>query len=67
MSCLTTSLRDSSYQMDVKAQNLRLSRLAVSTALNPLKTLSLNAHISGAGFQVGQFSNHGRIGIYYRI
>ncbi|MCC6281879.1 MAG: translocation/assembly module TamB domain-containing protein, partial [Saprospiraceae bacterium] len=59
---LDGTLRDSSYQMDVKAQNLRLSRLAVSTALNPLKTLSLNAHISGAGFQVGESADIQMIG-----
>ena len=51
---LDGTLRDSSYQMDVSARNLRVGQLTVDSALFPLKTLSLNAQIIGEGFQVGE-------------
>ena len=51
---LDGTLKDSTYDMNLTAQNLMVSQLAVDTALRPLKTLSLNAHVSGEGFQFGK-------------
>ncbi len=51
---LDGKLRDSSYQMDLVAQNLRVNQLAADTSLKQLKTIGLTAHISGEGFAVGQ-------------
>ncbi|MEO6038228.1 MAG: hypothetical protein ABIQ93_07445, partial [Saprospiraceae bacterium] len=48
------TLRDSTYQMDLVAQNLRVNQLVADTALRPLKTLGLTAHIAGTGFQFGE-------------
>lgn len=48
------SLRDSSYQMNLVAQNILVSRLAVDTTLRPLKTIGFKANIQGEGFQFGE-------------
>ena len=48
------SLRDSAYQMDLAVQNLRVNQIMVDTALRPLKTVGLTAHVNGEGFQFGQ-------------
>ena len=51
---LDGSLRDSSYQIDLVAQNLLVNQLAVDTTLRPLKTVGFTAQISGEGFQFGE-------------
>ncbi|MBK6994509.1 MAG: translocation/assembly module TamB domain-containing protein [Lewinellaceae bacterium] len=51
---LDGTLLDSTYQMDLVAQNLLVNRLAVDTTLRPLKTLGLKVHLSGEGFQLGK-------------
>lgn len=51
---ITGNLRDTVYNVDVAVQNLAVSRLAVDTALRPLKLVSLNAHVNGAGFAFGE-------------
>ena len=51
---LTGNLRDSLYKVDIAVQNLQVSRLAVDTALRPLKLVSLNGHAEGAGFEFGK-------------
>ena len=48
------TLRDSTYRMDLVAQNLRVNQIAADTALRPLKTVGLTAHITGQGFQFGE-------------
>jgi len=48
------TLRDSSYQMNLIAQNILVSQLAVDTVLRPLKTIGLKAKIQGTGFQFGE-------------
>ncbi|MFN0175168.1 MAG: translocation/assembly module TamB domain-containing protein [Saprospiraceae bacterium] len=51
---LDGTLLDSTYQVDLVAQNLLVNQLAVDTTLRPLKTLGLKAHLSGEGFQLGK-------------
>ena len=51
---LDGTLRDSTYQLNLVAQNLMVSELAVDTALGPLKTVGLTATVNGEGFQFGK-------------
>ena len=46
------TLRDSTYAMNLVAQNLMVSQLMVDTALRPLKTVGFTAKINGEGFQI---------------
>ncbi len=48
------TLRDSSYQMNLVAQNIRVDELAVDTTLRPFKSLGMTAQINGQGFDFGQ-------------
>ncbi|MDO8366002.1 MAG: translocation/assembly module TamB domain-containing protein [Saprospiraceae bacterium] len=54
---LDGTLIDSTYQMDLVAQNLQVNQLAVDTMLRPLKTVGFRAHVSGEGFQIGKTAN----------
>jgi len=48
------SLRDSTYQMNIVAQNILVNRLAVDSILRPLKTIGFKASLQGEGFQIGK-------------
>ncbi len=48
------TLRDSSYALNVSAQNILVNRLAVDTSLQPLKTIGFTGHLTGTGFQFGE-------------
>lgn len=48
------TLRDSTYNVNLLAQNLRVGQLAADTSLRPMKTVGLHASIKGEGFQFGQ-------------
>ncbi len=47
-------MRDTAYQLDLTAQNLRINQLAADTTLRPLKAVGFRARISGEGFQLGK-------------
>lgn len=51
---LDGNLHDSTYQVDLAGQNLQISKLAVDTSLQSLKTMAITAHINGEGFQFGE-------------
>jgi hypothetical protein len=51
---LDGTLYDSSYQLNIAAQNLAVHHLAVDTALRPLKLASFTAQARGEGFQFGE-------------
>lgn len=48
------TLKDSSYQVDLVAQEILVSKLAVDSTLQSLKMVSLKAQINGVGFQFGE-------------
>lgn len=48
------TLIDSSYQIALEVQELRVSDLTVDSSLQSLKAISLKAQVSGVGFQFGE-------------
>lgn len=51
---LDGTLRDSSYQLNLRAHDLLPNQLLVDTLFRPLKTVGLTAHLHGTGFQFGK-------------
>ena len=51
---LDGTLRDSTYQVNVIGENLRVGQLAADTSLRPIKTVGLVADIKGTGFHFGE-------------
>ena len=54
---LDGTLRDSSYDVNIAAQNILVSQLAVDTTLRPLKTIGFTGQLHGTGFQFGETAN----------
>jgi hypothetical protein len=46
------TLKDSSYQVQMVGQNILVHQLAKDTALQPLKTMSFHAQLTGTGFKI---------------
>ncbi len=61
---LDGTLRDSTYLMNLVAQNLRVNQLAVDTTFRPLKAVGFTAKISGNGFQFGKSARLDLIGTF---
>ncbi|MFN0035543.1 MAG: translocation/assembly module TamB domain-containing protein [Saprospiraceae bacterium] len=51
---LDGTLRDTFYDATIVAKNLRVSQLAVDSALQPLKMLGFTAQVKGQGFEFGK-------------
>ncbi len=51
---LDGKLRDSTFEMSLAGQNLRVNQLAVDTFLRPMKAVGFTTKISGVGFDFGK-------------
>lgn len=60
---IAASLRDTTYQLDLTGQNLRISQLAADTSLRPLQTVGFTAQVNGRGFGVGKDASVQLVGV----